>query len=314
MSAKTAKKFQKNIRARNWNSAEVTLLAEVLADEEHNFTAALEELALKKAASNEVFTLIQKIFDQQRRENHFIEVNKAENFTNAKGVVSEYTLVDTLLEKLRRKYTTLKAEWRKISDRCKNGSGLAPEKEPSWYKILNTIFSGKNESFHLAEGNEDLSFNLHNDSIDSDDENSFQKSDEESLHEEGEQNVIRRATKETPVNGDKKLVVAPHRKRNIVRSQNQALSKIAKRMEDLAGAQTERTKLMIEVDRKRDELFLKQKADEAQRTREYKAEEASKNREHELILAQMYASVRPASRGSVVSICLSAIYAKSIWK
>ena len=85
-------------------------------------------------------------------------------------------------------------------------------------------------------------------------------------------------------------------------------------MEDLAGAQIERTKLMIEVDRKRDELFLKHKADEAQGTREYKAEEASKNREHELILAQMYASVRLASRGSMVSICLSAIYAKSIWK
>ena len=125
MSIKPAKKNPKNTRARNWTSAEVTSFAEVLAGEEHNFAAALEELALKKAASNEVFTLIQKIFDQQRRENHFIEVNKAENFTNAKGVVSEYTLVDTLLEKLRRKYTTLKAEWRKISDRCKNGSGLA---------------------------------------------------------------------------------------------------------------------------------------------------------------------------------------------
>ena len=37
------KKFPKSIRARNW-----TLLAEVLADEEHNFAAALEELALKK--------------------------------------------------------------------------------------------------------------------------------------------------------------------------------------------------------------------------------------------------------------------------
>ena len=48
------------------------------------------------------------------------------------------------LEKFRRKYTTLKAEWRKISDRCKNGSSLAPEKEPSWYEILNPIFSEKN--------------------------------------------------------------------------------------------------------------------------------------------------------------------------
>ena len=82
---------------------------------------------------------------------------------------------------------------------------------------------------------------------------------------------------ETLINGNKKLVVALHRKRNVVRLQNQALSKIAKGMEDLAGAKIKRTKLMVKTDQKRDELFLKHKADEAQRTREYKAEEASKN-------------------------------------
>ena len=107
MSAKTAKKITKNIRARNWTSAEVTLCAEVLVDEEYNFAAALEEHALKKAANNEIFTLIQKIFDQKRRKNHFIEVNEAENFCKCKR---EYTPLDTSLEKLRRKYTTLKAE------------------------------------------------------------------------------------------------------------------------------------------------------------------------------------------------------------
>ena len=168
MSAKAAKKFTKNIRARSLTSAEITLFAEVLADEEHNFAAALEELALKKVPNNEVFTLIQKIFDQKLRENHFIEVNEAENFTNAKGVVSEYTPWDTSIEKLHRKYTTLKAEWCKIFDRCKNESVLAPQKEPIWYKTLNPIFSEKNENLHLAEGSEDLLFNLQNDSIDSD--------------------------------------------------------------------------------------------------------------------------------------------------
>ena len=137
MSPKTAKKIKKNIRTRNWTSAEVTLFTEVLADEEHNFVAALEELALKKAANNEVLTQnTQKIFDQKLKENDFMEVNEAENVTIAKGVVSEYTPLDTSLEKLRRKYTTLKAEWRKISDRCKNGSGLVAEKEPSSYKIF----------------------------------------------------------------------------------------------------------------------------------------------------------------------------------
>ena len=66
-------------------------------------------------------------------------------------------------------------------------------------------------------------------------------------------------------------------------------------MEDLAGAQIKMTKLMVEANKKRDKLFLKHKADEPQRTREYKAEEASKNQEHELRLAQIYASVRPTS-------------------
>ena len=89
-------------------------------------------------------------------------------------------------------------------------------------------------------------------------------------------------------------MVAPDRKRN-VRSQNQTLSKIVKGMEDLPGAQIKRTKLMIEADKKRDELFLKHRADETQRTREYRVEEASKNREHKLRLAQIYASIRPTS-------------------
>ena len=79
-------------------------------DKEYKFEAALEELARNKETNNEVFTLIQKIFDQKRRQNNFMEVNEAENFPNPNGVVSEYTPLDTSLEKLRRKYTTLKAE------------------------------------------------------------------------------------------------------------------------------------------------------------------------------------------------------------
>ena len=47
---------------------------------------------------------------------------------------------------------------------------------------------------------------------------------------------------------------------------DQALPNITKGMEDLAGAQTKRTKLMIEADKKREELFLKHKADESQQT------------------------------------------------
>ena len=131
---KEPKKITKNIRARKWTSAEVTQFAKVLVDKEYKFEAALEELARKKETNNEVFTLIQKIFDQKGRQNNFMEVNEAENFTNPNGVVSEYTPLDTSLEKLRRKYTTTKTEWRKMSDRCKTGSGLAPEKNQAGIK------------------------------------------------------------------------------------------------------------------------------------------------------------------------------------
>ena len=134
-------------------------------------------------------------------------------------------------------------------DRCKNGSGLAPEKEPSWYNILNPIFSEKDENLHLAEGNEDLLFNLKNDSIDSDfenqltdDENSFKKSDEESLNEKGDKMSFEEPPWKPTLMVTKNWLklVFPHRKRNIARSQNQALSKIAKG-----------TKLRIEADKKK---------------------------------------------------------------
>ena len=93
--------------------------------------------------------------------------------------------------------------------------------------------------------------------------------DEEGLNKEWEQNVNGRAPTETLVNGNKKSVVAPHRKKTLFDSKNQAFSKISKGMEDLAGAQIKRTKLMIEVDKKRNEPSLTHKA-EAQRTSKIK--------------------------------------------
>ena len=34
-----------------------------------------------------------------------------------------------------------KTEWINVTNRAKHGSGLEPEVEPRWYKLLNTIFS-----------------------------------------------------------------------------------------------------------------------------------------------------------------------------
>ena len=74
-------------------------------------------------------------------------------------------------------------------------------------------------------------------------------------------------------------MVAPHKKRKVVQLQNQALSHMAKGMQDIASSQIKRAKLMIEAHRKREKLFLK-----------YKEEEAKRNREYELSLAQTYAT------------------------
>ena len=136
-------------------------------------------------------------------------------------------------------------------------------------------------------------FNFKNDNIDSDfesqltdDENSFKKSDEESLNEKGDKMSFEEPpSKPTSMVTKNWLKLAfPHRKETLLDRKIKPFQKLLKGQ----NWGSRRTK-------KRDELFFKHKADEAQRTREYKAEEASKNREHEIRLAQIYASVRPTS-------------------
>ena len=172
MSAKTVKKITENIRTRNCTSAEVTYLEDL-------FSGVTGWGAQFGCCSWRTWP------EKSGKQWSFY----------------------TSLEKFRRKYTTLTAEWRSISAIWKNRSGLAPKEEPSWYKILNPIISENDESLLLAGRTEDLSFNLQNDSIDGDfksqltDVNlkTFQKSDGESLNEEGEQNVIWRAPRKPPL-------------------------------------------------------------------------------------------------------------------
>ena len=57
-------------------------------------------------------------------------------------------------------------------------------------------------------------------------------------------------------------MVASHKKHKVVQSQNQALSHMAKSIEDFASLQIKRAKLIIEADWKRDELFLNHKEEE----------------------------------------------------
>ena len=49
------KKSSAKVRCRNWTSEKTELFADVLADEDNQFAASLEKLALKKSANNELF-------------------------------------------------------------------------------------------------------------------------------------------------------------------------------------------------------------------------------------------------------------------
>ena len=51
------------VRCRNWTPEETELFADALADEGNRFAASLERLSLKKAANNEIFDHMKKIFD-----------------------------------------------------------------------------------------------------------------------------------------------------------------------------------------------------------------------------------------------------------
>ena len=46
-----------------------------------------------------------------------------------------------------------------MSDKAKRGCGLAPGKEPKWYKILNPVFTETNEDLEKT-GNSAVSFSL----------------------------------------------------------------------------------------------------------------------------------------------------------
>ena len=133
----------------------MALLAKILADEDNGFCRALEELALKKATNNEIFRFIKLNFDTARKKEDFVKENM-KNFSGRKN--AKFSQLDTSVIKLRRKYGNLKQNWRKITDKAKNGSGYAAEQEQEWYKFLNPIFAETNAEMELSSGKADCSF------------------------------------------------------------------------------------------------------------------------------------------------------------
>ena len=113
----------------------------------------------------------------------------------------------------------LKAEWKRLTERAKYGSGLAPDSEPKWYSILNEVFAETNAELELVSSSKDVSY-TEPDRLEMDEMDELSENDDvdvENVSETGDANT------EDDVN-KKKAIAAPHKKRKVVRSQQQAVS------------------------------------------------------------------------------------------
>ena len=115
-----------------------------------NYAVALEKLDLKESSNNGVFECVKKPFDETLQDSRFIESNERNNFMSKDNTIKSYNNIETSIDKLRIKFQSFKQEWSKIQSRIKNGSGIAPEKEPHWWKYLNCDFSKTNEVINLT--------------------------------------------------------------------------------------------------------------------------------------------------------------------
>lgn len=251
--------------ARRWTNEETELFAEILADPDNGFAESLERLALKKSSNNEVFRHIQCELLKGLKNDSFREINEL-NFVNKNGDPVSHKDIDTSIDKLRVKYKSLKQEWGKLTDRIKNGSGLAPDKEPRWFKHLNPVFAEANDEISLSSSAAETSFmkNVEEEDIDS----------EEDQSNESDSNENEASLEPQP---KKKVVVAPHKKCKVIRSNKQALSEIAQSLKTYSESQNKRHQKSIEEEKKREERFL-----------QFKREEAEKDRLHEMRMAQMF--------------------------
>lgn len=256
----------KKKRSRNWTTDEINLYATVLADDSENVSRSLEELALKRSANNPVFESLKKCFDRELKAEEFVKANELNNFKDKYGNTMEYEDLDTSIQKLRRKYLTLKADWRKINDTVKKGSGVSPKKETEWYKIMNPIFSETNAPLELTDSIDDTLFPLDYDARAAAEDEGGTFSDSDS--EEEDERMINKGGKKKMEKSDK-MFVNSHKKKKLIRIEVQGLNRMVKGLEEIA-------KVMIDADRNRDRLFL-----------EHKAEEAKRNREHELSIARI---------------------------
>ena len=221
-----SKKVAYKPRSQNSTDNELEEFVKVLADDENSFAVSLEKFALKKSANKKVFSQIKIAFDR----------------------------------------ASLKTSWNKISDRAKNGNGLSPVREASWFYILNEKFAENNVELNLVSSAKDTSY------LNSDSDREFDQEEDKSIDEisSGQLSDTQlQAAQSSNTTAIKKTIAAPLKKRKVVRSQQQELSHLAASVEQLASSAAKNQQLTIEVDLKRDKMLIDFKRDKTQKNREH---------------------------------------------
>ena len=130
----------------------------------------------------------------------------------------------------------------------------------------------------IASGSADVSFNRclpNNEDNSSGDEEDPYEVEEDEEERSGEVEVEATPVK---VKGKGKLVVKPHNRRAVVRSQTQALSQVASGLSKMAEAQSIRHTRQMEADKAREEFL------------EFRQKESEENRRHELEIVKIFAN------------------------
>ena len=225
--------MEKKSSTRNWSLEETNLFCSVLVDPLTNFMVTLEQKALKKSSTKEVFESILEELNKALDEEPF----KTSKIRKEKGKLS----ID--VKKLQIKYNNIKQQWRKIKDKKKNGSGLAAADDPEWFKIVNPVLADTNQGFNaICSTPADTSLNaLFNSSPQDTSDESDQEYDEgmeDNVQEPAEAADVEEEEPEQPVRT--KVVAKPHEKRSAARSQLQAINQLAMGVNKLADINAKR--------------------------------------------------------------------------
>ena len=97
------------VRCRNWAQEEKKLFATVLADANNRF-AVLKDQPKKKQPTTKHLIMLKKNVDRERGKKDFKDKNEEGNFCNKNRDLQSHSALETSINKLRRKYTSLKAE------------------------------------------------------------------------------------------------------------------------------------------------------------------------------------------------------------